>query len=160
MLSVPSCFIYFVPTAKQKKNILDLWNGLVWFWFQWMLDLSRTTNMCLNVGTSKYGGEGKKVRDKKYLALNAHVNMNICKFRNVYDATPEANAAHREKFMMKMLQAYYFYGCIECTCFLKNISPRLVFHVMTELGPCGSGHQHYKAEKGCIRLTLYLKFYS
>lgn len=49
--------------------------------------------------------------------------MNICKLRNVYDATSVANAAHREKFMIKMLQyAYYFYACIECTYFCGNIS--------------------------------------
>lgn len=69
----------------------------------------------------------KKVKKKKDLALNVHVNMNICKFRNVYDATPVANGAHKEKFMMNMLQyAYYFYACIECTCFRGNISPHVL----------------------------------
>lgn len=46
----------------------------------------------LNVRTSKYVGEQKK--KKKYVALTVHVNMNICKFRNVYDATHVANAVH------------------------------------------------------------------
>lgn len=84
--------------------------------------------------------------------------MNICKFRNVYDATPVANAAQRKVYdeyaliwllflclhRMHMLSQQYFTSC----------TPRRAFHVMTELELCCSGHWHYKGEKGCIRLAL------
>lgn len=62
--------------------------------------------------------------------------MNICKLRNVYDATAVASAAHREKFMINMLKyAYYFYACIECTYFRSNISPHVLLdkHFMSWL---------------------------
>lgn len=68
-----------------------------------------------------------KSEKKEDLALNVPVNMNICKLRNVYDATAVANAAHRERFMINMLKyAYYFYACIECTYFRGNISPHVL----------------------------------
>lgn len=35
-------------------------------------------------------------RLKKYLALDVHINMNICKFSNVYDAAIVAIAAHKD----------------------------------------------------------------
>lgn len=77
-----------------------------------------------------------KSEKKEDLALNVHVNMNICKLRNVYDATAVANAAHREKFMINMLKyANYFYACIECTYFRGNISPHVLLdeHFMSRL---------------------------